>query len=351
MDFIGTASSSQLLFLMAIPLIGAVLLTAFIVFALARRGKKPGMKLGIPPKPSKHEDTAPVVNKTDPEPLLGQVLNAVSSHPQPPSFDNLDLGPLVNKPIRETTMKETSKPTVQPKGRLMSRLEQQPSALSQQDRTVELLRLLRDSRSGQLIVEIGGQRYSKLADITDKEIGQYILKLAAHLLAFTNGVIMTAAGMKSLPVSKVGDLPEPIVDTPALPPPIQASPASPPPVEPQPEPAKAPPEVEAAFLASLRSSSPSAEPPKRGGLLGLGRAPQPAPTLPQLNLAEEINDIVQARLRYSPLAESHHVEISSDLHGGIRFKVNGQYYGSLDDIPDSAIKDLIRASIKEWERR
>jgi len=347
-DLIGSASSPQLLALMAIPLTGAILLTAFIVFALARRGKKPEMRLGIPPKQAKPEAKAPVANKVEPEPLLGQVLNAVSSNPQrrTPS-DDLNLGPLANKPVREAAMRETSKPTPQKDG-LLGRLEQQSSDISQQGETVELLRLLRDSRTGQLIVEIGGQRYAKLADITSKEIGQYVLKLAAHLLAFTNGVIMTEAGMKSVPVSKVGDLPEPIVDTPAPPPAVKASP---PPAEPQPAPAKAPPEVEQAFLASLRSSSQPQPPPARGGLLGLGRTPQPAPTLPPLNLAEEINDIVQARLRYSPLADAHHVEISSDLHGGIRFKVDGQYYGSLDDIPDSAIKDLIKASIKEWERR
>jgi hypothetical protein len=308
------------------------------------------MRLGIPPKPAKLEDKTPVADQTEPEPLLGQVLSAVSSNParRTPS-DDLNLGPLVNKPVREAAMTETSKPTPQPKDGLLSRLEQQASNISQQGETVELLRMLRDARSGQLIVEIGGQRYSKLADITSKEIGQYILKLAAHLLAFTNGVILTEAGMKSLPVSKVGDLPEPIVDTPAPPPVVKTSP---PPAEPQPAPAKAPPEVEASFLASLRSSSlTQASPSTRGGLLGLGRTPQPAPTLPPLNLAEEINDIVQARLGYSPLAGSHQVEISSDLNGGIRFKVDGQYYGSLDEIPESAIKDLIKASIKEWERR
>ena len=73
-----------------------------------------------------------------------------------------------------------------------------------------MLRLLRDPQSGQLIVEIAGQRYTKLAEITDKEIGQYILKLVAHLLAFTNGMIATEAGLKSVPAPKVGETPMPL---------------------------------------------------------------------------------------------------------------------------------------------
>jgi hypothetical protein len=104
-------------------------------------------------------------------------------------------------------------------------------------------------------------------------------------------------------------------------------------------------------LASLRANLPQPEPPKRKGFLGIGSTPQPTPILPEINLAEEINEIVQARLRYSPLANTHHIEITSDLSGGIRIKVDGQYYSSPDDVPDPAVKELIKASIKEWERR
>jgi hypothetical protein len=80
---------------------------------------------------------------------------------------------------------------------------------------------------------------------------------------------------------------------------------------------------------------------------------QPAPppvNLPGLNLAAEINEIVQARLRHSPLAENNRVEISSDLGGGIRINVNGRIYSSPDEVPDQQIKELIQASIREWER-
>lgn len=215
------------------------------------------------------------------------------------------------------------------------------------DPPVELLRLLRDPQSGQLIVEIAGRRYTKLADIADKEIGQYILKLAAYLLAFTNGMIVTEAGVKSLQVPKLGPVPLP---------PVTAAPVSPParPQATQFESVLTPktaPQVEAAFLASLRQPAALPEPPQRRGLFG---RPKPAqndePLLPPLNLAEQINKIAQAKLMASPLAYTTKLEITSDLHGGICIKVNGTPYPSPDDVPNPEVRELIKESIRVWEK-
>jgi hypothetical protein len=205
---------------------------------------------------------------------------------------------------------------------------------------VELLRLLRDPQSGQLIVEIAGQRYTRLANIADKEIGQYILKLTAHLLAFTNGMIATEAGVKSVYTPRVGETPLPLV--------------APTPVSQLPDPAMpapAPPEIEAAFLASLQAQPIQPEPkPQRKGFFGRAKSTTEEPRLPSLNLAQQINQIVQARLRYSPLAATTKLEIISDPGGGIQIIVNDTAYGSPDDIGDLEVKELIKASIKEWER-
>jgi hypothetical protein len=219
----------------------------------------------------------------------------------------------------------------------------------------ELLRLLRHPKSGQLLVEVGGQRYEKLADITDKQVGQYILSLVAHLLAFTNGMIATGAGLKSVYMPKVGQTPEPMVrPTPVsqLPDPL-AYPPQPKPEQKEPEPLipKPSPEAEAAFQASLRATVAKPEPPpKPRGFFRRSNKPEEESLLPQLNLAEEIDKIVQARLLASPLASTTELEISSDQAGGIRIKVNGAYYTSPDDIPDPEIKELIKVSIKQWER-
>ena len=85
--------------------------------------------------------------------------------------------------------------------------------------------------------------------------------------------------------------------------------------------------------------------------MGVIKPPSPPANIPTLNLADEINDIVQARLRSSPLEQSNEIVISSDPGGGIRIKVNNRYYSSPDEITDPAVRDLIKSSIKEWERR
>lgn len=212
----------------------------------------------------------------------------------------------------------------------------------------ELLRLLRDPGSGQLIVQIGEQRYTKLADIDDKKIGQFILKLAAHFLAFTGGMIVTDVGVKSVYNPKVRAVPEPIIAPPVSMPQVTVPAQPTPKIEvPQPPLLKSSPEI-GATLSSF--SLPTAGPAASRGLFG---RPKPAATpslLPTINLAKEINEIVQNRLMYSPLASNTKIEISSAIDGGIRINVNGTIYSSPDEVPDLDAKTLIKESIKQWER-
>jgi len=223
----------------------------------------------------------------------------------------------------------------------------------------ELMRLLRHPQSGHLVVEVGGRHYTRLTDIDDKETGQYVLELAAHLLAFTNGVIATDVGVKSVYLPKVGETPAPIIRE------MTVSESSPSPPEPGPAPSSSEPastkseavprpspEAEAAFLASLqaRPSSPAEPPsPSRRGLFGRPTKSEPD-AMPGFNLADEINHIVQTRLSISPLASTTKLEILSDPSGGIRINVDGRIYTNPDDIPDLGVRALIKDSIKQWER-
>ncbi len=253
----------------------------------------------------------------------------------------------------------TPKQSNEEKFDLAARLTHQPPAASQSSEPGELMRLLRHPQSGRLIVEIAGQRYEKLADIANKEIGRYILQVAAHLLAFTNGMIATEAGLKSTynpkvkktpwpiaPPTPISQLPDPLAAS-STPAPAQAEPSPDEPVIPRPSP-----EAEAAFQASLRHARPAPPkpPPQRGGLFGRSKKPAEAPILPGLNLAEEIDKIVQSRLMNSPLAGTTQLGIIADPGGGIQIDVNGRLYSSPDDIPDPEVKELIKASIKQWER-
>jgi hypothetical protein len=363
METIANGPLSQLLALMMVPLIAGLLLAAFLVFSFAQRRKKSQMKHGY--HPSKPTDVVESESATEPETPnateeaieidINVLSNALNLPPQtlaenstPGLEDRLNLGILgrgldvaMNTPQNSAPeslpVQETSH--LNAPARPVESAQAVPPA-----RLPELLRLLRDPQSGQLVVEVNGQQYTKLADISDKKVGQYILKLTAHLLAFTNGVIVTEAGTKSVYKPKLGPAPEPIVaaSSGGV---IQPKPSEPPVPVPSPPP-------EATFLAPLPGAPlPQPPAPQPRGLFSRVMQPAPPPVnLPGLNLAAEINEIVQARLRHSPLAENNRVEISSDLGGGIRINVNGRIYSSPDEVPDQQIKELIQASIREWER-
>lgn len=322
-QFLAEAPIGSLLGLMVVPAFGALILIGYLVIVWSRRSKKPKMKLGIQPK-NETEESAPVhaalESAASPPELDVGVLRAAAT----------PTAPQVESSAVENTV-ESPPPVVPPAN------PAPPSATE----PVELLRLLRDPETGQFVVEVGRKRYTKLTDITDKKVGQYILKLTAHLLAFTNGVIVTEAGMKSVynPKGKSGTVPKPLLE---------------PEPQPRPEPLVPPPspEAQAAFLASLQANPPGQaepQPAKPRGLFGRRRS-STSSALPTLNLADEINEIAQNRLRNSDLAQTTHIEITSNMDGGIRIHVNGQYYASPNDIPDPKIKTLIKNSIKEWER-
>ena len=360
-QFLADGPIQSLLALMAVPLLVAIILVGFLVFSFSRKRKKAKMKHG---------------NQADASPEQKQLetnVNTLDSISTPETIDenrdstptdSLNLGILNKKVDGETIMEDSQKPSVEKNVDLAARLNMQTTAEETEPVTpvpaqkpVELLRLLRDSHSGQLIVEVSGEQYTKLADITDKKIGQFVLNVAAHFLAFTNGVIVTDAGIKNLGTPKVAVVPQPVVE------PLSDSGPSPAAPQPQPDSLEQPlipkpsPEAEAAFLASIQAM-PLSEPPKpqkTGSFFSFGKSSTSSASQLSgglgLNLAEEINEIVQNRLRYSPLAENYRVDIQTEPSGGIRIVVNGQIYSGADDVPDTEIRNLIKASIKEWEDR
>ncbi|MBN1217980.1 MAG: hypothetical protein JXM69_03540 [Anaerolineae bacterium] len=386
-DFIGNAGSTQLLILMMVPLLGAVLLVGFIVIFFRRNRKKAGMKHGIqtkdesPAQPEPDEQLqpsppTPVDQEVSPEPPATEGTIEPSSAPAQALDLNLD----ILSRVEMSTLSGAGTPADEEKIDLAGRLgtsaqppaaqpavtpspptATQPVTPPQSPPQAELMRLLRDPQSGRLIVEVAGQHYTRLTDIDDRETGQYVLELAAHLLAFTNGVIATDVGVKSVYLPRVGETPLPIkMPAPASQPPAPSGP--PPSSSPESPPAstesrfvpRPSPEAEAAFLASLQAQRPQqpspAEPQvRRGGLFGRPSRSE-AESLPAFNLAQEINKIVQTRLSISPLPSIGKIEIQSDPRGGIQIYVDGVIYPNPDDIPDPEVKTLIKESIKQWER-
>jgi len=390
-EFLSNAPSSQLLILMLCPIGAVILLAGFLFFSFTRRRRKSAMKLGIQPKTKGREDILTEQQTSSDEPVAGGTPLPESSAARPdeelpPIEEDLNLNILGTGGMVAPETADMPSPIDAEPVDLAARLGGQPdrpaakpqpttvaassaptevtsvSVFPAEENTAELLRLLRHPQTGQLMVEVAGKRYNKLTDITDREVGQYILELAANFLAFTNGVVATEAGVKSVYLPKVKQTPQPLLKSA----PVTTLPDPDDVPSPRPEPGKQkppeeplvpppPPEAEAAFLASLQDLQTTPQPPppttQSRGFFGLSRpSKESTPAIPQFNLAGEINQIVQTRLMASPLAETTKIEILSDPSGGIRIKVNGQIYAGPDDVLDPDIKTLIKDSIKQWER-
>lgn len=310
-------------------------MAVFIVFSFSKGTKKSKMKLGIPSKKSS------LSSESQPIPA-----HPASRQPTAPTLLHSDnqlnleiIGQKTETNAQYTTLKDDDLELAAGQQRVNS-----AKAVSAPRKDEELIRLLRNRQTGRLIVEVAGEQYSKLAEISDQEIGQYVLEITAHLLAFTNGTVISRSGLKTYSVPQTNILPQPVASNRATD--IAISSAFPLP------PTSTPTDAEAALLSSLKKNLSGAEAkPQKSGLFGVVNPVSQPSNLPVLNLADEINEIVQDRLRSSPLEKDNQISITSDPSGGIRIKVNNRHYRSPDEIPDLAVRDLIKSSIKEWERR
>lgn len=66
--------------------------------------------------------------------------------------------------------------------------------------------------------------------------------------------------------------------------------------------------------------------------------------------AEQIEDIVQARLAERPELNQYHVDFGTAPDGGLEIHVNDQMFTEIDALPDEALKTLIRESIETWRK-
>jgi hypothetical protein len=197
---------------------------------------------------------------------------------------------------------------------------------------VEVMRILRDLADGALVVEIEGRRYRSLQQITDAETGRRFMGNAQALAAFAGLSGATAP----LPAEgAVVPSPPPIyeasVSSSAVPVASAVPPAPPAPSARRPE---------------------SGEKARRRGIFGLTRRAEEDESegLLVLNMADEIEEILQHRLSLGPLAErSIHIRPAPD--GGVRIEVDGRSYDTVDDVPDSSVQDVLRSAIREWEAR
>jgi hypothetical protein len=225
------------------------------------------------------------------------------------------------------------------------------SPSSKEEEYQELLRILVNSTTNEVIVEVDGQRFSSISQVKQRSIGQRILEGAAVLLKFTGGLIATATGTKTLPAPevKLTSLPKKSKPSP-LPAPEPAPPVHQP-VE--------PPSAGQQFLSQMEAQTQARTAPtpkeieeKSRWSFGFGRSSkkeEETPLVPMFNLAEQIDEILQEKLLQAN--EQTPVKIHSGAGGQIRIQVGNKFYSSVDEVQEQRIGAIIKSAVQEWERR
>ncbi len=172
----------------------------------------------------------------------------------------------------------------------------------------ELLRVSR-TKKGSLAVFVQGQRYRRLLEITEPQVGHETIAALKAVLTFAEGW-----------------LPSPS----------------------QPAPRRSTVDEEA-FLEQLRQSDLFSL-DKPSGLRGRpGRRTPPRQLEPLLTPADEINDLVRQRLREQPELARHSIRLTTGEDGGLCIHVGLQTFDAVNDIPDLQVRALIQDTIREWE--
>ncbi len=181
----------------------------------------------------------------------------------------------------------------------------------------EVLRVLRDNLTGRLVIELAGRRYTSLDEVQDAALTNGLLTTLSDLHTFTGAPAAPAAG----PAAQA-----PVAPVPAGP---KAAPANAaPPAAPKPLP------------------PPTMNPFKQMQVLR-ELAKNPPPELK--NITEQIDEVLQARIAGTPLAERK-LRMRTGRKGEALFDLDGESYPSVDEVPDMAVRETLRAAITTWEK-
>ncbi len=67
--------------------------------------------------------------------------------------------------------------------------------------------------------------------------------------------------------------------------------------------------------------------------------------------AEQIEDILRAKLEADPALKNFKVDFGSSENGDLEFWVNGEKYAGIDELPNEDLKKAVREAVKSWESR
>ncbi len=183
--------------------------------------------------------------------------------------------------------------------------------------------VLREAASNDWVVEINGLRYHSLQDIHDDKAAGKVMAAIEGLRQFA-GLSSAAATAPARPATASGE-------SPAAPLPIVPAGESIPFVPPD-----SAPRLEPVIVSALaQTAAPSTKP----------KYPAPAGSI-----LDQIEKVVQRNLLKDPDLTSRRIHIGAAAAGSLLIEVDWSPYQSADEVPEGRVRDLIKASIQEWER-
>jgi len=196
---------------------------------------------------------------------------------------------------------------------------------------VEIFRVLRVGSLGELAVEVEGRRYQKITQIRDGTAGRRVLLAIQELEGFVG-----PHGQKPLPeMHRLSSVPAPPMEAARLP------------------------DRDLTFVDQVGQPAPDeglAEQKVdlvgywRKGLGGaLRRGAAGAVTGPK-SFVDELEELLQLRLMSRPELAPRGIHFRGTAAGELRIEVGGRLYDGIDSIPEPAIVDLLKDTIRAWDK-
>jgi len=248
------------------------------------------------------DDTPKPAAKPIPSPPVVRPEPAHTVPTEPPAAHAVD--------VPETTAAEETAPVPSP-------AEETPmpnEPLNPQD-AVEVLRLFRDISDGTLIVEIGGQRFTSLAELRAEALERRFLRVLEEMQRFSEPPRLTprpaTPSVEALAGTPVSD-------------------------------AENADEIPSLALGSMFRQMKRA---------AMGQKPQPLEPTPELSIADDIEALLQAKLATLPAFHERAIHVTPAPSGGVRIQVDERFYEGVGEIEDEDVRLLLQAIVSEWQQR
>lgn len=198
---------------------------------------------------------------------------------------------------------------------------------------VEVLTILRDVVDGRLVVQMGDKAYRSVN--SDPEFKDRFTRLMRELAQVASKPAASAPEAPTAPSTT--DAPAPVETPPPAAPPRQAAPRR---TDPSPDFGTPAPGI----LPSFKLEDNPLQKRRRGEKF------EPKP-VPEINIAGAIESYLQHKLNLTGEFAGRSIHIYPSPDGGVSIEVDGQYFDSVADVSDVAVRNFLSETIQEWQDR